>query len=101
MMVVDADKGTILAELPIGRGSDGCVFDADRGLAFSSNGGDGTLDGSQRREAGQVRRCRNHSDAAGCSHDDDRPEDAPGLPLGGDDGGCAGGEGRDQKGAGG
>jgi YVTN family beta-propeller protein len=43
MMVVDADKGTILAKLPIGRGSDGCVFDADRGLAFSSNGGDGTL----------------------------------------------------------
>jgi hypothetical protein len=29
--------------LPIGSGSDGCVFDPDRGLAFSSNGGDGTL----------------------------------------------------------
>ena len=43
MVVLDADKGTILAKLPIGRGSDGCVFDADRGLAFSSNGGDGTL----------------------------------------------------------
>jgi hypothetical protein len=43
MVVMDADKGSILAKLPIGRGSDGCVFDPDRGLAFSSNGGDGTL----------------------------------------------------------
>jgi YVTN family beta-propeller protein len=43
MVVLDADTGTILAKLPIGRGSDGCVFDPDRGLAFSSNGQDGTL----------------------------------------------------------
>jgi DNA-binding beta-propeller fold protein YncE len=43
MVVLDADSGKILATLPIGRGSDGCVFDSDRGLAFSSNGGDGTL----------------------------------------------------------
>jgi len=43
MVVLDADSGTILAKLPIGRGSDGCVFDPDRGLAYSSNGGDGTL----------------------------------------------------------
>ncbi|MGP0068873.1 MAG: YncE family protein [Isosphaeraceae bacterium] len=38
-----ADGGKILATLPIGRGSDGCVFDPERGMAFSSNGGDGTL----------------------------------------------------------
>ena len=43
MVVLDADSGKILATLPIGRGSDGCVFDPERGLAFSSNGGDGTL----------------------------------------------------------
>ena len=43
MVVLDADKGTILAKLPIGRGCDGCVFDAERGLAYSSNGGDGTV----------------------------------------------------------
>jgi DNA-binding beta-propeller fold protein YncE len=43
MVVLDADSGKILASLPIGRGSDGCVFDPDRGLAFSSNGGEGTL----------------------------------------------------------
>jgi DNA-binding beta-propeller fold protein YncE len=43
MVVLDADRGKVLATLPIGRGSDGCVFDPDRGLAFSSNGGDGTL----------------------------------------------------------
>lgn len=43
MLVSDADKGKMIAELPIGPGSDGCFFDADRGLAFSSNGGDGTV----------------------------------------------------------
>jgi DNA-binding beta-propeller fold protein YncE len=43
MVVLDADNGKVLARLPIGRGSDGCVFDPERGLAFSSNGGDGTL----------------------------------------------------------
>jgi hypothetical protein len=41
--VLDADNGKVLARLPIGRGSDVCVFDPERGLAFSSNGGDGTL----------------------------------------------------------
>ena len=43
MVVLDADSGKVLGRLPIGRGSDGCVFDPDRGMAFSSNGGDGTL----------------------------------------------------------
>jgi len=43
MVVLDADNGKILATLPIGSGCDGCVFDPDRGLAYSSNGGDGTL----------------------------------------------------------
>ena len=43
MVVLDADSGHVVAKLPIGRGSDGCVFDPERGLAFSSNGGDGTL----------------------------------------------------------
>jgi DNA-binding beta-propeller fold protein YncE len=43
MVVLDADSRKILASLKIGRGSDGCVFDPERGLAYSSNGGDGTL----------------------------------------------------------
>lgn len=43
MVVLDADSGKILASLPIGPGCDGCAFDSDRQLAFSSNGGDGTL----------------------------------------------------------
>jgi DNA-binding beta-propeller fold protein YncE len=41
--VMDADKGTVLATLDIGRGSDGCGFDPTKGLAYSSNGGDGTV----------------------------------------------------------
>jgi DNA-binding beta-propeller fold protein YncE len=43
MVMLDADTGKVLARLPIGRGSDGCAFDPERGLAYSSNGGDGTL----------------------------------------------------------
>jgi DNA-binding beta-propeller fold protein YncE len=43
MVVLDADSGHVLATLPIGPGCDGCAFDPGRGLAYSSNGGDGTL----------------------------------------------------------
>jgi YVTN family beta-propeller protein len=42
MIVVDADKGTNLASLPIGASSDGAAFDPKRKLALSANG-DGTL----------------------------------------------------------
>jgi DNA-binding beta-propeller fold protein YncE len=42
MVVSDALKGRVVATVPIGRGTDGCAFDADRQLAFSSNG-EGTL----------------------------------------------------------
>jgi DNA-binding beta-propeller fold protein YncE len=43
MVVMDADTGAVIATVPIGRGSDGCGFDPAKGLAYSSNGGDGTL----------------------------------------------------------
>ena len=43
MAVSDADSGKVVQTLEIGPGPDGCVFDADRRLIFSSNGGDGTL----------------------------------------------------------
>jgi YVTN family beta-propeller protein len=43
MVVVDADQGRLVATLPIGDGPDGAGFDPERQLAFSSNGGDGTL----------------------------------------------------------
>src|SRR5262249_30242179 len=39
----DADDGKVLATLPIGPGTDYALFDPGVGLAFSSNGGDGTL----------------------------------------------------------
>jgi hypothetical protein len=41
-VVVDADKGTILATLPIGEGTDGGGFNPNTMEAFSSQG-DGTL----------------------------------------------------------
>jgi YVTN family beta-propeller protein len=42
MTVVSAKDGAVLATLPIGEGTDFAEFDAERGLAFSSNR-DGTL----------------------------------------------------------
>lgn len=42
MIVMDADNGHIVASLRIGSGSDGCAFDPETKLAFSSNG-EGTL----------------------------------------------------------
>ncbi|MCX6642010.1 MAG: hypothetical protein NTV15_01300 [Candidatus Bathyarchaeota archaeon] len=42
MIVMDADNGHILASLPIGGGTDGCGFDPETKLVFSSNG-EGTL----------------------------------------------------------
>jgi len=41
MVVTDPDAGKIVATLPIGAGADGVAF--DDGMAFSSNGGDGTV----------------------------------------------------------
>ena len=43
MIVVDADKGAIVATLDIGAGCDGAGFDPVKGFAYASNGGDGTL----------------------------------------------------------
>jgi DNA-binding beta-propeller fold protein YncE len=42
MVVSDPDSGRVVATVPIGSGPDGCVFDAERQLAFSSNG-EGTV----------------------------------------------------------
>jgi DNA-binding beta-propeller fold protein YncE len=42
MVVMDADNGHVITTLPTGSGTDGAAFDADTGLAFSSNG-EGTL----------------------------------------------------------
>jgi hypothetical protein len=42
LIVVDADSGKLVAALPVGKGSDAAAFDANRKLAFSSNG-EGTV----------------------------------------------------------
>ena len=42
MVMLDADTGKYLADLPIGRGCDGAVFNPKTGECFSSQG-DGTL----------------------------------------------------------
>jgi YVTN family beta-propeller protein len=42
MVVMNADNGTVVASLPIGKGVDACGFDPGTGYAFSSNG-EGTL----------------------------------------------------------
>jgi hypothetical protein len=43
MVVSNPDSGKVIASVLIGAGADGAGFDAERGFAFSSNGGDGTL----------------------------------------------------------
>ncbi|HEY4318548.1 MAG TPA: hypothetical protein VGN04_13185 [Herbaspirillum sp.] len=43
MVVVDADNGRMIAALPIGAKPDAAAFDPVLNLAFSSNGGNGTL----------------------------------------------------------
>jgi DNA-binding beta-propeller fold protein YncE len=55
MVVMDADKGTVIATPEIGRGSDGCLFDPSKGLAYSSNGGDGTVTVVGEGEPGQFK----------------------------------------------
>ncbi|CAN5608399.1 hypothetical protein BH10BAC4_BH10BAC4_14070 [soil metagenome] len=42
MMVIDSEKGNIIAEIPIGKRVDGVVFDPTTKMAFSSNG-EGTI----------------------------------------------------------
>jgi DNA-binding beta-propeller fold protein YncE len=42
MVILDAESGKVLADLPIGKGTDACIFDPTTKLAFSSNR-DGTL----------------------------------------------------------
>jgi DNA-binding beta-propeller fold protein YncE len=43
LMVVNADTGSVVAEVPIGLGTDAARFDPVHKLVFSSNGRDGTL----------------------------------------------------------
>jgi YVTN family beta-propeller protein len=43
MAVTDLDSGKVIATPVIGQGPDAAAFDPQRGLAFSSNGQDGTL----------------------------------------------------------
>ena len=50
MVVIDADKGTNIATLPIGSYTDFAAFDPVRKLAFSSNG-DGTLSVIKEKDA--------------------------------------------------
>ena len=43
MIILDADQGKVLADVPVGSGVDGVAFDAELNLAMSANGRDGTL----------------------------------------------------------
>jgi DNA-binding beta-propeller fold protein YncE len=43
MMILDADSGKVVTQLPIGEGVDGTGFDDQTQTAFSANGSDGTL----------------------------------------------------------
>jgi DNA-binding beta-propeller fold protein YncE len=51
LVVVDAQSGATVAQLPIGSGTDAAAFDPKRKLIFSSNGRDGTLSVVQEKDA--------------------------------------------------
>jgi len=55
LVILDADTGKVTQTLKIGPGPDGCVFDAEKGLVFSSNGGDGTLSIIEAESPGRYR----------------------------------------------
>ncbi len=42
MIIMDANSGKVLGDVPVGAGVDGVAFDANLGLALSANGRDGT-----------------------------------------------------------
>jgi YVTN family beta-propeller protein len=50
LTVVNTDNGAVVAQLPIGSGTDAAAFDPKRKLIFSSNGRDGTLSIIQERD---------------------------------------------------
>lgn len=50
LTVINSDSGAVVAQLPIGSGTDAAVFDPKRKLIFSSNGKDGTLSIIQERD---------------------------------------------------
>jgi DNA-binding beta-propeller fold protein YncE len=52
MVVMDADSGNVLGTAEIGQGSDGCVFDSRKGLAYSSNG-EGNITAVRETEPGK------------------------------------------------
>ena len=71
MVVMDANTGKVLADADIGRGSDGCLFDAEKGLAYSSNG-EGTITAVRETEPGKftpVRTIPTQSGARTLTHD--------------------------------
>jgi hypothetical protein len=43
MTVLNSDNGKLVTTVPTGSGADGAGFDSELQLAFSPNGGDGTL----------------------------------------------------------
>lgn len=43
LVVLDLNSGKVIKSLPIGKGVDGCAFDPETNLIFTSNGGTGTI----------------------------------------------------------
>ncbi len=65
MAVTSLDGAKVIATIPIGPGVDANGFDAERGLAFSSNGGDGTLTVAKETSSGHYEVVQNVPTARG------------------------------------
>ena len=84
LVIADADSGKVVQTLEIGPGPDGCVFDAETGLIFSSSGGDGTLTIVREQSPGRYEVARTIKTQVERQDDRDGPQDAPPLPVGRD-----------------
>ena len=53
LIVMDAANGKVIDKLSIGNGSDGTTFDANKGIIFVPNGGDGTISAFKEKSANE------------------------------------------------
>jgi YVTN family beta-propeller protein len=65
MVIVDPGQGKVLGTVPVGSGVDGVTFDAQLGLAMTSNGRDGTLTAVKEYPAGTFKVVQTLATASG------------------------------------
>ncbi len=81
MVMVNSQTGEVVDTVAIGEGPDAARFDPATQLAFSSNGGDGTVTIVHEDSPSAAHRRPDPADGAVGADDDARPDHAPDLPV--------------------